>query len=167
MRHPKSSWKDPDLDDFDRPLKNCGKKDAQAMAQILVEKELLPEKLFASSAKRTRRTAEIIVEETKTDFPVEYLDQLYLAETPCYENLLRELPDDLNHVMIIGHNPGIESLVQIFCKEIESIPAGAIALVSAPVNRWKDLMTDIRCDLVDIYKPKQEKEGLSGEMVGL
>jgi phosphohistidine phosphatase SixA len=69
--------------------------------------------------------------------------------------------------MIIGHNPGIESLVQIFCNQIESIPAGAIALVSAPVNCWKDLMTDIKCDLVDIYKPKQVKEKLSGEMMGL
>jgi phosphohistidine phosphatase len=158
MRHSKSSWKDHNLDDFERPLKKRGKKDTQAMAQILIEKELLPQKLFSSSAKRARRTAEIIIEETKSNFPVEYLDQLYLAEVPVYENLLMNLPDELERVMIIGHNPGIESLVQIFCNQIESLPAGAVALVSAPIQSWKELMINTKCDLVDLYRPKNEKE---------
>ena len=94
MRHAKSSWKDHNLDDFERPLKKRGKKDARAMAQILVEKELLPQKLFSSSAKRACQTAEIVIEESKSNIPVEYLDQLYMAERSVYEDLLRDMPDE-------------------------------------------------------------------------
>jgi phosphohistidine phosphatase len=157
MRHSKSSWKDHNLDDFERPLKKRGKKDARAMAQILVEKELLPQKLFSSNAKRARETAEIVIEEIKLNIPIEYLDQLYMAEMSVYENLLREMPDELERVMIIGHNPGIESLVQVFCNQIESLSAGAIAIVSAPIKSWRELITDTKCDLVDLFQPKHEK----------
>jgi phosphohistidine phosphatase len=124
----------------------------------LVEKELLPQKLFSSSANRARQTAEIIIEETQSNIAVEYLDQLYMAEIPVYENLLRDMPDELERVMIIGHNPGIESFVQVCCNQIESMPAGAIAIVSAPIKSWKELITDTSCDLVDLYKPEPEKK---------
>ena len=157
MRHTKSSWKDRHLDDFERPLKKSGKKDAQVMAQILVDKELVPQKLFSSSAKRACQTAEIIKEGTKSNISIEYLDQLYMAEVPVYENLLRDMPDELGRVMIIGHNPVIESIVQVFCNQIESLPAGAIAIVNAPIKSWKELITDTNCNLVDLYKPEHEK----------
>ena len=158
MRHAKSSWKDHDLSDFERPLKKRGKKDAQAMAAILMEKELLPQKLMASSAKRARRTAEILIEETKTVIPAEYLEQLYMAEIPVFFELLQSVPDELERVMIIGHNPGIESLVQMLSSQIESLPAGAMALVSVPVKSWKELTPELKCDLIDLYKPKHDKE---------
>jgi phosphohistidine phosphatase len=158
MRHAKSSWKDHDIADSERPLKKRGKKDAQMMAKILLEKELLPQKLLASSAKRARRTAEIIIEETKADFPVEYLDQLYMAEVPVYFELLNSIGDDLERVMIIGHNPSLESLVQVLSNQIESLPAGAAALISLPIKSWKELNSDTKCDLIDLYKPKHEKE---------
>jgi phosphohistidine phosphatase len=158
MRHAKSSWKDHDLSDFERPLKKRGKKDAQMMAKVLVDKELLPQKLLASSAKRARRTAEIIIEETKADFPVEYLDQLYMAEVSVFFDLLNAVPDELERVMIIGHNPSLESLVQMLSSQIESLPAGAAALISVPIKSWKELNSETKCDLIDLYKPKHEKE---------
>jgi len=158
MRHAKSSWKDHEISDFERPLKKRGKKDAQAIAKLLVEKELLPQKLVASSAKRARRTAEIIIEDTKASCPVEYLDQLYMAEVPVYFDLLKSLPDDLERVMIIGHNPGLEGLVQVLSNQIESLPAGAMALISVPVKSWKDLDSETKSDLIDLFKPKHEKE---------
>jgi phosphohistidine phosphatase len=158
MRHAKSSWKDHDLSDFERPLKKRGKKDAEMMAKLLVEKELLPQKLMSSSAKRARRTAEIIIEGCKGDFPVEYLDQLYMAEVSVYFNLLNAIPDELERVMIVGHNPSIESLVQMLSSQIESLPAGAVALVSLPIKSWKELNSETKCDLIDLYKPKHDKE---------
>jgi phosphohistidine phosphatase len=158
MRHAKSSWKDHDISDFDRPLKKRGKKDAQAIAKIILDKELMPQKIMASSAKRARRTAEILIEETKASAPVEYLDQLYMAEVSVYFDLIKSLPNDLERVMPIGHNPGLESLLQVLSSQIESLPAGAMALVSVPVKSWSELTPETKCDLIDLYKPKHEKE---------
>jgi phosphohistidine phosphatase len=155
MRHAKSSWKDHTLGDVDRPLKKRGKKDAQEMAKILVDKELLPQKMLVSSAKRARRTAEIVIEETKKDIPVEYLDQLYMAEVSVYFDLLSNLPDDLERVMVVGHNPGLESVVQFLRSEIESMPSCAMALISLPIKSWKELTSTTKGDLIDLYKPKQ------------
>jgi len=60
--------------------------------------------------------------------------------------------------MIVGHNPGIESLVQVFCSQIESLSVGAVAIVSAPIKSWKELITDTQCELVDLYQPEPEKK---------
>jgi len=158
MRHAKSSWKDHNISDVDRPLKKRGKKDTQAMAKIMLEKELIPQKIMVSSAKRARRTAEILVEETKVNIAVELLDQLYMAEIPFYVDLIKSIPDELERVMLIGHNPGLESLVQMFSNQIESLPAGAMAVLSLPLKSWKDLTPETKGDLVDLYKPKHEKE---------
>ena len=158
MRHAKSSWKDHNISDADRPLKKRGKKDTQAMAKIMLEKELVPQKIMASSAKRARRTAEILVEETKANITPEVLDQLYMAEIQVYMDLIKSLPDDLERVMIVGHNPDLECLVQMLSNQIESLPAGAMAVLSMPIKSWKDLSPEIKCDLVDLYKPKHEKE---------
>ena len=158
MRHAKSSWKDHEISDKDRPLKKKGKKDAQMMAKLLVEKELLPQKMLVSSAKRASRTAEIIIEETEIKIPVEYLDQLYMAEVQVCFDLLQSVPDELERVMVIGHNPSLECLMQVLSGQIESLPTGAAALISLPIKSWKELNPETKGDLIDLFKPKREKE---------
>ena len=158
MRHAKSSWKDHTLNDFDRPLKKRGKKDAQAMGKILCEKELLPQKIVSSSAKRARRTAEILVEEVKTAIPIDLVDQLYMAEVTTIFDLIKKLPDELERVMLVGHNPGLESTVQLLSNEIESVPTGGVAVISLPIKSWKELSSETKGQLVELFKLKREKE---------
>lgn len=158
MRHAKSSWKDHDVKDIERPLKKRGKKDAQNMGKILVEKELLPQKIYSSNAKRAARTTELVLETIKVETPVEYLEQLYMAEVPVYYNLLKSLPDEFERVMIVGHNPGLESLLQLMSSQIESLSTSAMAVISLPIKSWKELGAETKGDLVDLFKPKHEKE---------
>jgi phosphohistidine phosphatase len=158
MRHAKSSWKDHNLDDSERPLKKRGKKDAEYIGKRLVDKELIPQKIFSSPAKRARRTAEIILGETKVDVPLELVDQFYMAEVPIFYDFIKSLPDDLERVMIIGHNPGLESLVQVLSGQIESMSTAALANISLPIKSWKELDTETKGELIDLFKPKHDKD---------
>ncbi|MCE5208580.1 MAG: histidine phosphatase family protein, partial [Chloroflexi bacterium] len=131
MRHGKSSWKDAELPDIERPLKKRGRKDVVHMGKLLDGKKLKPDLILCSTAKRARQTAEIVVEEIGFEGKVEYLDSLYMAELDTLIKTLQSLPD-VKRVMIIGHNPGLETLAQLLTDKITSLPTAAVARIKIP-----------------------------------
>lgn len=162
MRHAKSSWKDNKLTDIDRPLNKRGRRDAPVMGQLLIDRELIPQNIFSSTAVRSRQTAEVVLEiiSSSTGFSprVEYLDNLYMAEPPEYYLALQSLKDDCERVMVIGHNPGLESLLQLLSNRIESLPTAVIAHLVLPIQSWSELTTETTGELVDIWRPKEVRE---------
>ncbi len=155
MRHAKSSWKDNKLKDRDRPLNKRGKRVAPQMAELIKEKELIPQVILCSTALRARETAEALL--TKLDFKgeVEYLDKLYMAEADVCVKILRHQAEDVERILLIGHNPGLESLIPMLTSRIEALPTGAIAYLSLPVQSWKELKHDVEGELVEIWRPKE------------
>ena len=80
VRHAKSSWKDPDLDDFDRPLNKRGKRDAPLMGQKLRQADVRPDLIVSSPAKRAAKTAKIMA--GQIEYPVKKIiwdESLYAA----------------------------------------------------------------------------------------
>ncbi len=155
MRHAKSSWKDTELSDIDRPLNKRGKKDAPYMGAVLKEKELVPQLILSSTAVRARQTAELVTAACSFSGEIRYLDYFYLAEPAAYLRGLTEVPDDLERVMVIGHNPGLEGLLQILSGRIEALPTGTIAYLSLPVSTWRDLHEDTEAELLELLIPRQ------------
>jgi len=155
MRHAKSSWKDQDLKDRKRPLSKRGKRNAPQMGELLQEKELLPQLILASSALRARQTAELFAEASKYQGDIRYLDDLYMAEADEYLDELKKLPDDLERVMIIGHNPGLESLLPMLTGRVESLPTAAIAHMTLPISNWKELNKKTKAELIELWRPKE------------
>ena len=119
MRHGKSSWKDTKMKDRERPLNKRGRKSVPRMGELLKEAELVPQVIYSSSAVRARQTAEALVTACGFTGEVEYLDSFFMAEAEVYPKRLRKLPDDIERVMVIGHNPGLEALMQILKKKDE------------------------------------------------
>lgn len=158
MRHAKSSWKESKLDDKERPLNKRGRSDAPMMGQILIDRELIPQRILSSSALRARQTAEVVKESAGYQGDVTYLDQLYMAEAEGYIAVLRELPDEVERVMLIGHNPGLETLLQILSGSIESLPTAVLAHLVLPIDQWSQLTPETQGELVDIWRPKQLRE---------
>lgn len=158
MRHAKSSWKHEELSDHERPLNKRGKKDAPLMGKLILEKELNPQLILSSSAVRARATVEAIVESVNYRGDVEYLDEFYMAEPAVYLEKLKSLPGDLERVMIIGHNPGLEGLLQIMSQRVESLPTSAIAYLVFPIQEWKELKEDSLGDLIEIWRPGDFRE---------
>lgn len=158
MRHGKSSWKHKDLEDHERPLSKRGLRDSRMMADIIQEKELIPQVILASSSVRTTQTAQIFSEETGYRGEIFTLDSLYLAEAEAYIHELKRLSDDYERVMVIGHNPGLESLLQMITGRIEALPTGVVAYISLPITHWEEINGESVGELVQIWKPKELRE---------
>jgi len=158
MRHAKSGWKDPDLEDRERPLNKRGKKDAPMMGKLLVEKELIPQIILSSSAVRARLTAEAVIEATDFKGEVRFLDSLYLGEPGAYLGELQHLPESVERVLVVGHNPGLESLLQILSGQVESLPTAAISHLVLPIKAWSELNGATEGDLVELLCPRDLKD---------
>lgn len=158
MRHAKSSWKHPELADHDRPLSKRGTRDAGLMGQLIAERELTPQIILSSSAVRTLETAAILAEQCKCTSEIKSLDGLYLAEADAYLIELRLLPDDTERAMVIGHNPGLESLLQILTHRVESLPTAVVAYLSLPISQWSELSSDTEGELIELWIPKELRE---------
>jgi phosphohistidine phosphatase len=112
VRHAKSSWDNPDISDFERPLNDRGKRDAPRMAKRLKEKDFRPDLVISSPAKRAYSTAKRIceiLEYAKTNIKTDR--RLYHAEEHTMLSVLRETKNKFNTVMMVGHNPGLTDFV--------------------------------------------------------
>lgn len=111
LRHAKSSWANHGLTDFDRPLNDRGLRDAPMMSQRLLDQSWTPDYILCSSANRTQQTAQFVLDahELNTQH-IAYQEALYLATAGTILNFIQETSDDVKHLMIIGHNPGLETL---------------------------------------------------------
>lgn len=111
LRHAKSSWGDANQTDFDRPLNERGLRDAPVMAQRLADQQSLPDFILCSSANRTRQTAEFFLNASSLpSAAIEFHDDLYLASAGTMLDYIQKTSSDVQHLMIIAHNPGLESL---------------------------------------------------------
>ncbi len=158
MRHAKSSWKDNDIKDFDRPLNKRGENDAPLLGRLLHEQELIPQRILSSPALRARMTAEAIVKEMNYSGEVEYFDSFYLAEPSVYFDMVRTLPDGLERVLLIGHNPGLEAVLQVLTKQVVPLPTAALAHIALPLQHWSDLSLEVDGELVQLWRPRDLKK---------
>lgn len=156
MRHAKSQFKDSDIPDFERPLSKRGEKDSVRMGKVLKDKNLIPDLILSSTAVRTARTAEAVAEKCGYKGEIIYVNEFYLGEPDVYFETLRSLgdEDDTSTVLVLGHNPGLESLLQVLSGKVESLPTGAVASLKLPIRSWKTLNKDIIGNLTDLWRPR-------------
>ena len=112
LRHAKSSWEDPDLDDFDRPLAERGLKAARLMGRELASREWLPELALVSPALRTRDTWRVVAAELPVHPRVAFAEALYDASPADILSQIRKADSPSGCLVVIGHNPGLEDLAK-------------------------------------------------------
>jgi phosphohistidine phosphatase len=155
MRHGKASWKDVKKgDDKLRPLTKKGEKDAQKMSDLLDEKEILPQVILTSTAKRARETANVFLAQCCGEIAFVVKEALYLAEPQAVIEVLKTFQDRADRVMVIGHNPGLESLLQQFTGNVESLSTASIAYLELPIGSWADISLDTQAEKWETWKPK-------------
>ena len=140
MRHAKSSWDDPDLSDFDRPLNHRGKEDAPKMGERLADMGIHPDLIVASPAKRARKTAKIVAEKLGYDGDgIVWEDRIYEASPQTLLYLVCQLPADAKRVMIVGHNPGLTMLANILGDiAIDNIPTAGVVGIAFDTKKWDE-----------------------------
>jgi phosphohistidine phosphatase len=155
LRHAKSSWKDDMLADHDRPLNRRGKEDAPRMGALLAEEGLIPDVILSSTAKRARSTADTVAESSGYDGEIVYTRDLYHADPESYLYVLRAQPASHESVMVVGHNPGLEELVDVLTGESQRLPTCALVQVSLPLEGWEALTDETEGTLVNIWRPRE------------
>jgi len=148
LRHAKSSWNHPTLDDFDRPLNKRGERAAMIIGQYLEQEAVAPDLVLCSPARRTRQTWEIIRPFLPPDTEFRKNDSIYLADAGRLLEILSECGDGGGLILLIGHNPGLENLASALCREQggddldrlhQKFPTGALAFIDLDIGRWADL----------------------------
>lgn len=141
VRHAKSSWKEPQLDDHDRTLNKRGKRDAPFMAGILKKRKVKPDKMLSSSAVRAFTTASIFAKELGFDkHRIEKQKELYLAELEDWLQCIKSLEDDAATVIIFGHNPGITWLANYLSDVVvDNVPTCGVCGIGFSFDHWSEV----------------------------
>ena len=143
MRHAKSSWDSQYRSDFERPLNKRGRKAAPRMGEFLTDRGLLPDLIVSSPAERAKQTAELFMEASDYDGEMHLDHGIYHAYSGDLFLVVQRLPEDAERVMLVGHNPGFEMLVDQLCGVDVRMPTAAIAYVVLPVTRWTEVDTEM------------------------
>jgi phosphohistidine phosphatase len=154
LRHAKSSWRESELADHDRPLNKRGKRDAPRMGELMRVEGLLPELILTSSAKRALNTAKLVAEACGFDGEIQVSRDLYAAGPEEFISALCALSDELETVMVVGHNPGLEELVEALTEEAPAMPTAALAQIALDIERWADLEEEEAGKLVNLWLPR-------------
>ena len=146
LRHAKSSWDDPDMEDVDRPLAPRGKRAADRIRDYLDAERIRPELVLCSSALRTRETLGRVLPGLGPEMTVRIEPSLYSFEADQLLDRLREVPGDVGSVMLIGHNPAMQELGSVLAAEGDRLdelrkgfPTAALAELDVPVGSWEEL----------------------------
>lgn len=141
VRHAKSSWKNTEMSDIERPLNKRGERDAPFMASILKEKEFAPELILSSPALRAFTTAKIFAETLGYPENNIKLDiNIYESGAKVIFKTLKSIEKTVSNVMLFGHNPDITYLASFLSGVyIDNIPTCGIVCIEFDVNDWKKL----------------------------
>ena len=121
LRHAKSSWDDPGIDDHERPLAPRGRRAVKVLHQHLCEQHIALELVLCSSSRRTRETLEGVEPGGETSIESE----LYAASAKDLIERLRRVPEPTSSVMVIGHNPAMQLLVLRLTANAGRVPEGS------------------------------------------
>ena len=151
LRHFKSSWAEPGLADRDRALAPRGQRDAVAMAETMVARDLTPDRILCSPARRTRETLALIQERVRCKCPIDFLEELYSGADLDYRRIIADKGGDADLLMVIGHNPKIHvTAVELIANgrqgdmdHLEAkYPTGALALIEFDAQSWHGITED-------------------------
>jgi len=139
LRHGKSKRGPQYETDYERPLAGRGKRDAVRMGEFLTGRDLLPDLIVSSPAKRARQTALRCAEAADYLGEIRFAESLYFSGDDAYLELLWELDDALGSVLFVGHNPDMESAIEALSGRYARMPTAALARIDFSTESWSEL----------------------------
>ena len=145
LRHAKSAWDEPGLDDFDRPLAPRGRRAAAVMGVYLRDEDLIPDLVLCSAARRAAETWEIAAHELARTPAVEHDPALYMVPAERLLKRLRKLPAAVKTVLVVGHEGGVDVLARRLVGDgaaplrkrlSEKLPTAALVAIAVTLDDW-------------------------------
>lgn len=159
VRHAKSSWKEIDLSDKERPLNKRGKQDAPVIGKLLKKMKVKSDLIISSPAVRAFTTAKLIAKEIEyPKFKIKLLDNIYMADSAELSVEMSKADDKCESIMLFGHNPGITDFLNTLCKEsIDNMPTCSVACIQFEINSWSEIKNK-KGKLIFFEYPKKHLE---------
>ena len=159
LRHAKSSWGNPDLKDFERPLADRGIRDLPLMAERFQARKGQVTCIICSPAIRTKTTAKMFAKQI--GFPSDEIGSnpgLYFAGSTMLLKTASLLDDECEAAMLVGHNPAITDFVnEMAGSDIDNIPTCGLVQLSLPIDSWSEIKFSC-AELVEFDYPKKFRE---------
>lgn len=159
FRHAKSDWSK-DCKDFDRPISKRGKQDAINMASWMLEQKLIPDRVLASPAERSLQTCHYLMQGFQGMMNLPKIDdRLYHANVKDLIGLVFEQEESTSSLMLVGHNPGMDSLLEyLFGDNLPLTSKGKLMTTASLAvldlqGSWTDL-DESSTKLVQVTRPK-------------
>lgn len=163
LRHAKSSWDQPSLTDFDRPLAPRGREAAPRVARHMRDRKWRPELILCSPAERARQTMDLVLDVLDYDPEVRMVDGLYnFGDGTGLLNTIQQIGTECSELMLIGHNPSMENLAlklagsgasQHMTDMARKYPTAALAVLTFDTDNWADIRPGSG-RLTDFVRPK-------------
>ena len=151
LRHAKSSWNDPHLEDFNRPLNERGWKSARRVGRELEKRGVKFDLIIASPAARVRETIDGLTEKLKLNVEIRFEPRMYAASEETLLSIVREIHESSHAPLLVGHNPGLQQLIVALAHNgrddlrssvEQKFPTAALATLELSAHRWIDVKPD-------------------------
>jgi phosphohistidine phosphatase len=139
LRHAKSSWNDASLTDFERPLNERGLKAAPLMGKTMLGNQFQPELILSSPARRAEQTAALVKKTASIAGDIRYDERIYEATPARLLEVISEQKENVESILLVGHNPGLEGLLRALTGESQAMPTAALAVIDLETDKWSEV----------------------------
>jgi len=139
LRHAKAKRPEDGVEDFDRKLSRRGREAATELGKLMHREQLAPDLALVSAARRTRQTWQRVAEELGAEVPAREARALYLAGPARIMDTVRRAPAEARRIVVVGHNPGMETLCARLVGEPCNFPTCALAVIAFDGDDWRQV----------------------------
>jgi phosphohistidine phosphatase len=150
-----------DTSDRERPLTEKGVRDAQRMGRLF--RGMSPDQVLCSTARRAQQTAREALSVANSTVDIQTISQLYDSDLHHHLNVLRGVATGISRLLIVGHNPSLETLVSSLAHRPIIMKTGALAVMALPVQGWDLVTQELSCGLVGLFYPAMLKKQIDGD----
>lgn len=136
LRHAKSSWKDDALADIERPLNGRGRKASETIGGFLKQEKVVPDLVLSSSAVRARQTTDLVIKAANLNSERRFDERIYEASTQKLLEVVNQIDTSKKKVLLVGHNPGFEELLELLTGSVETMPTATLAKINLRASTW-------------------------------
>jgi len=150
VRHGKSNQDYGDISDIDRPLKERGINDGYLLAERLVSKKIIPQKIISSPAIRALHSSTIFCRVMGYPYKnIEITEDIYFADKATMLNLIKQTQNHIETLMVFGHNPTFTDLANYLLKNpLDNLPTTGVVWLKFETNSWGEIDKN---NLVDYF----------------
>jgi phosphohistidine phosphatase len=157
LRHAKSDWGNAGLADHDRPLNSRGNNNAAQLGILMKAEQLQPQRILCSSATRAQETAKRVMQSLGCSNILVTESDLYLASPATLLKSAKNCSDDIEHLMLVAHNPGMTELVNdISNVQLDNLPTCGIFSIDFDIASWVELSRNSKGKVHWYHYPKMQ-----------